>query len=154
MSDRSKILDPRGNPVSRKEPTLKRLERLFAKWWRRIGTFAAVVALLAGLVTNSEKILSILPGSKENPDLQTYLLTGFIVDGQNNAPLDSVIVRLMDVRGVPTDTTDSLGRFSFEVQADTIRNVKLLAQKEGFQPYNADPMLGNPKLEFKMRRQP
>lgn len=154
MSDRSKIVDAHGNPVFRKEPTLKRLEKLFAKWWKRIGTFAAAVALLAGLVTNSEKILSILPSSKKNPEQRTYLLTGFIVDGQNNAPLDSVIVRLMDVRGVPTDTTDSLGRFSFEVQADTIRNVKLLAQKEGFEPYNADPMLPNAKLEFKMWRQP
>ena len=53
-----------------------------------------------------------------------------------------------------TTTTDQFGQFRFEVTASDQDTVALLAQKPGYQTYEADVTLGNTALGFTMRKKP
>ncbi|MBX3334368.1 MAG: carboxypeptidase regulatory-like domain-containing protein [Nitrospira sp.] len=87
-----------------------------------------------------------------NPAQPTpHLLIGTIRDEASD-PLPEVQVSLP--RFNLTKTTDSLGQFQFEVSASEQETVALLAQKPGYQTYEADVTLGNTALGFTMRKKP
>jgi len=67
-------------------------------------------------------------------------------------PLAEVQVALPKLR--LTTTTDRLGEFSFRVKDRKQRAVLLMAQKPGFETYEAYAELGNTQLGFAMRRKP
>uniref|UniRef100_UPI0012DB649B carboxypeptidase-like regulatory domain-containing protein n=1 Tax=Streptobacillus moniliformis TaxID=34105 RepID=UPI0012DB649B len=84
----------------------------------------------------------------EKPKLQP--LAGAI-RSESNDPLSDVQVSLPQFN--LTRATDQLGQFRFEVSALQQDTVALLAQKPGYQTYEADVTLGNTSLGFTMRRQ-
>ncbi|MGH8588046.1 MAG: carboxypeptidase-like regulatory domain-containing protein [Gammaproteobacteria bacterium] len=67
-------------------------------------------------------------------------------------PLAEVQVALPEL-GLTT-TTDQLGEFSFQVKDIKQRELRLIAQKPGFQTYETYATLGNAQLGFAMRRKP
>ena len=50
--------------------------------------------------------------------------------------------------------TDPNGHYRFEVRVTEHETVALLAQKAGYQTYEADVTLGNPAHDFTMPRKP
>lgn len=119
--------------------------------WHAWAAFTLVVLTILGAMLDfPQKIRDVF---QPKPLVRSYILAGSIFDEQRE-PLADVVVWLADVEDTPADTTDGLGRFRFSVTADTIRYVKLIAQKDGFRTYTADPMLDNPGLEFIMQRTP
>lgn len=51
-------------------------------------------------------------------------------------------------------TTDPNGHYRFELKTAEQETVELLAQKAGYQTYEADVTLGNPAHDFTMRKKP
>jgi hypothetical protein len=74
------------------------------------------------------------------------------IRNEANDPLPGVQVALPQYK--LTTTTDPFGQFRFEVTASNQETVALLAQKPGYQTYEADVTLGNTALGFTMRKNP
>jgi hypothetical protein len=121
--------------------------------WQAWVAFAIAVLTLTGLILDLPGKVQKLFLDRESGQMQVeYLpLSGIILD-EAGEPIEGVIVRLIDVPGAPTDTTDKLGYFDFKVQAKGERQVTLLAQKEGLETIREDPTLGNTNLKFKLVR--
>lgn len=77
---------------------------------------------------------------------------GGAIRSEGSVPLDGVKVSLPHFK--LETTTDKFGQFRFEVTASDQETVALLAQKPGYQTYEADVTLGNPALGFTMRKNP
>jgi hypothetical protein len=108
-------------------------------WWASILS----VMLLAGALIGWWLLSPPVP--------RTQTLSGMIWDDEHRL-LAGVTVILADFH--LTTTTDQHGRFTFAVQAPPQRSVRLMAQKEGYQPHDAYATLGNPAFNFIMRRAP
>jgi len=89
------------------------------------------------------------PADMEKPTLQPLIGA---IRNEADDPLPGVQVSLP--RFNLTNTTDSFGQFQFEVTASAQETVALLAQKPGYQTYEADVTLGNRALGFTMRKKP
>lgn len=85
----------------------------------------------------------------EQPKRQTL---GGAIRSEGSDPLDGVKVSLPHFK--LETTTDKFGQFRLEVTASDQETVALLAQKPGYQTYEADVTLGNPALGFTMRKNP
>lgn len=114
-----------------------------------VGLAVELSKKLAPTPTTSSVTSITKPVAPEKPTSQ--LLIG-AVRNEANDPLPGVQVSLP--RFNLTKTTDSLGQFQFEVTASNQETVALLAQKPGYQTYEADVTLGNTALGFTMRKKP
>ena len=125
---------------------------LLEKWQAWLALVIAVLTVITLLVELPPKVGDLspektTPGSKvlEQP------LAGSARDEAGD-PLAEVQVALPEL-GLTT-TTDRLGEFSFQVKDRKQREVRLMAQKPGFQTYETYATLGNAQLGFVMRRNP
>jgi hypothetical protein len=87
-----------------------------------------------------------------DPEKPTPQLLIGAIRNEANDPLPDVQVSLPQFNLIKT--TNSLGQFQFEVMASEQETVALLAQKLGYQTYEADVTLGNTALGFTMRKKP
>ncbi len=129
--------------------------------WRDWIAFAVgIVSLIGGLplfFESPKQLPSELSPTKapatrmdtEQPALQT--LVGAIRNDAND-PIPNVQVSLPKFNR--TTMTDSFGQFRFELMASEQETVALLAQRAGYQTYEADVTLGNTALGFTMRKNP
>ncbi|MEK7399565.1 MAG: carboxypeptidase-like regulatory domain-containing protein, partial [Candidatus Poribacteria bacterium] len=79
----------------------------------------------------------------------SIVLSGIIWDGKHK-PLSGVTVNLPELE--LTDTTNQFGKFRFEIKEAKSTSSSLIALKNGYDPWNDDVKLDNPKLEFTMQR--
>jgi hypothetical protein len=91
--------------------------------------------------------------STPTPKTQAYALAGTVWN-EKGFPLEGVVVRLSDSLGSPQKVTDRNGHFRFQILSTNQHHVRLVAEKEGYRPYSADPTIGNEKLEFNMQMNP
>lgn len=141
------------------ERTPEKTKPLVEKWqtWVAlvVGLLTAVTLAvqlpgkLASTPATSDRTPATPPTDIEKPTPQ--LLIGAIRN-EANTPLPDVQVSLPKFNR--TTTTDQFGQFRFEVTAPAQETVALLAQKPGYQPYEADVTLGNTALGFTMRKSP
>ncbi len=78
--------------------------------------------------------------------------SGFVQDDSGN-PLPGVTLTAPTLN-VPPQTTDSSGRFSFQVELPAGTNFRLIAQKSGFETYTADPPSGDTTFNISLHREP
>lgn len=127
----------------------------------------AWVGLLVGILTAITLVIQLFPHkistapprpatdtadpSLNKPTIQTLVLGGSIRD-EHRDPLSGVQVSLpqFDLNTM----TDQNGHYRFEVLALEQETVALLAQKSGYETYEADLTLGNPAHDFTMRKKP
>jgi TIR domain/Carboxypeptidase regulatory-like domain len=128
---------------------------LVEKWQAWVGLIVAILTamtLVVQLSKNLEPATSpITPTPATVEPLKLLLLSGSI-RSEANDPLSDVQVSLPQFK--LTTTTDQFGQFRFEVTASDQDTVALLAQKPGYQTYEADVTLGNTALGFTMRKKP
>lgn len=131
---------------------------LAEKWQTWVGTLVGILTAVTLMSELPAKIKPVPPPpsgpttpkiESNKPKLQT--LVGAIRTAGDD-PLDGVQVSLPQFN--LTTTTDKFGQFRFRVMTSEQETVALLAQKPGYQPYEADVTLGNPALGFTMRKKP
>jgi hypothetical protein len=76
---------------------------------------------------------------------------GFVQD-DHGEPLPGVTITAPTLLGIPSQTTDSNGRFSFQVDLAPGSNFRLIAQKRGFETYTADPPSGDTTFNITLHR--
>jgi len=111
--------------------------------WQKILIIASGVIVLI--------ILIYLP--KLNPIEQKKIeqpLSGVILDEQGN-PLSGVKVMIegFDMEKI----TNDIGSFSFEIEAEKEKSVKLIVQKQGFKTIHQYVSLGNTSFSISMKKQ-
>ena len=121
------------------------MQKLLQKWqtW---------IAIVIGLLTIVGMIFD-LPGKIRNTFKKkesSFVLSGVIWDGEHK-PLSGVTIRLREL-GL-TDTTNQDGEFRFDVKSAKTTLLHLVAQKDGYVPYDTDVERSNTKLEFTMRQE-
>jgi len=79
-------------------------------------------------------------------------ILGGEIRSEGNNPLEGVQVSLPEFK--LTTATDEFGQFRFEVSAPHQETVAILAQKPGYEIYEADVTVGNTALGFTMRKRP
>ena len=72
-----------------------------------------------------------------------------VVWGEGRALLSGVEVILPEFN--KRVVTDHNGRFAFEVTAPKQQSVNIVAKKDGYDTFDADPTLGNTSLHFTLR---
>ncbi|MGH8603586.1 MAG: TIR domain-containing protein [Gammaproteobacteria bacterium] len=125
---------------------------LLEKWQTWLALAIAVLTVVTMVLELPSKIGILFPAgtSPENKVLE-QTLAGSVPD-ELGAPLAEVQVALPELR--LKTTTDQLGEFSFRVKDRKQCELRLLAQKPGFETYEAYATLGNTQLGFAMRRKP
>ena len=83
----------------------------------------------------------------EAPVIQS--LSGTILD-QSGEPISDVTVTIPEFN--KTATTDTQGRFSFEIKAKKQYSVQIMAIKQGYETFRQYATLGNTALNFKMTK--
>ena len=78
-------------------------------------------------------------------------LAGQVLD-EASEPLAGVVVSFRLGEVAYADTTDAAGRFAFEVLAADTVQVRLTAQKDGYQTHRGDPYLATTNYSFLLRR--
>jgi len=112
----------------------------------------AVLTVVTMVLELPSKIGVLFPeGTTPENKVLEQTLAGSVRDELGD-PLAEVQVALPKLR--LTTTTDRLGEFSFRVKDRKQRAVLLMAQKPGFETYEAYATLGNTQLGFAMRRKP
>ena len=132
---------------------------LVERWQAWVGLAVAVLTGLTLAVELPNKLPPV-PATSDTASTTTLsdsekptpqLLIGSIRNEAND-PLPGVQVALPQFNLMKT--TDSFGQFRFEVTASNQETVALLAQKPGYQTYEADVTLGNTALGFTMKKSP
>jgi TIR domain len=120
------------------------------KWQTWLALVIAVLTVVTMLVELPSKLWpNDKSGSKS--EVLEQRLAGSVRD-EGGDPLEDVQVALPEL---PLSTiTDQLGEFSFQVKDRKQRELRLLAQKSGFETYETYATLGNTRLSFAMRRKP
>ena len=122
-------------------------------WQARVGFLVAVLTVFSLFLDLPTKVQQALSAMGRGPPTEASVeqtLSGVVWDEQGR-PLDGVRVSLLGL-GLST-TTGQIGTFSFKVRGERNLEVRLLAQKAGYQ---ADPQyetLGA-KVDVRMRRVP
>lgn len=126
---------------------------LLEKWQAWLALAIAVLTVITLLVELPPKVWELSPEetTPESNKVLEQTLAGSARDEAGD-PLAEVQVALPEL-GLTT-TTDRLGEFSFQVKDRKQREVRLMAQKPGFQTYETYATLGNAQLGFAMRRKP
>ncbi|GKS70267.1 hypothetical protein W03_22710 [Nitrosomonas sp. PY1] len=128
------------------ERAIQPTQGLLEKWQIWVGIMVGVLTILSLITELPGKIMSTIKPQVEVSTLQS--LAGAIRNEAND-PLPGVQVSLPQFN--LTNTTDRYGQFRFDVKASKQDSVALLAQKPGYQNYEADVTLGNTSLGFTMR---
>ncbi len=133
------------------KPPIEEKKSVLERWQLWVGLVAGILAILIAVVELPEKINKFLVSiiKKDTVVLEVQPLAGQILD-ENNEPLSDVVVMLPEY-GL-TDTTNQLGSFEFKVKAPHQAQVKLQAQKPGYEPLFEDPSLGVNFNIYHMRR--
>ena len=137
------------------ERTPAKAKPLVEKWQAWVGLAVAILTAVTLVVQLSRDLkptphpIAPTPAAGETPTLQP--LSGSIRNEAND-PLPDVQVSLPQFTLI--QTTDQFGQFRFEVKASDQETVALLAQKPGYETYEADVTLGNTALGFTMRKKP
>ncbi|MDZ7261457.1 MAG: carboxypeptidase-like regulatory domain-containing protein, partial [candidate division KSB1 bacterium] len=71
---------------------------------------------------------------KLNPAVQLVRLSGQVVNKLTNNPIDSAVVRVLNISPEVVQITDSEGKFNMEVPVETTLDIKVVAFKEGYLP--------------------
>lgn len=126
-------------------------QRLIEKWQLWVGVVVGILTALTLALELPEKIFGKRDSDKNTTvsrEEKLQRIAGAIRNEQNE-PLPNVQVSLPQFQ--KTTVTDHLGQFQFEVKAREQETVALLAQKQGYLPYETDVTLGNIALGFTLR---
>lgn len=124
-------------------------------WAGLVVTLLTVVSLIADLPGKLNAVFQDKPAIKSEADEESQkleqLLEGSIRD-EAGQPVEGVKVSLPKFNQIVT--TDPLGQFRFRVTDLKQETVGLLAQKDGFEPYENDFTLGNTEISFTLKEKP
>jgi hypothetical protein len=93
----------------------------------------SVILLISGLIISGCKA----PTKVEEEDKVTggkVILNGQVLNSETNNPVDSAVVRVLNIVPEIIKITDSQGKFTIEINIDSTMEVKLVAFKEGYDP--------------------
>jgi len=131
---------------------------LLDKWqiWAGVAvTLLTAISLMADLPDKIEALFSNETRLSDKKDSENLMLEqgleGSIRD-RTGQPMEGVKVSLPKFN--QTVATDPLGQFRFRVTAFKQDTVGLLAQKNGYDPYENDFTLGNTDISFTMKKKP
>jgi len=110
----------------------------------------AAVALIALAVIGVGVVLPRLRNTTAAQPSTPQPFRGFVQDDQGD-PLPGVTITAPTLH-VPSQTTDSNGRFSFQIDLPVGTNFRLIAQKPGFETYTADPPSGDTTFNISLHR--
>ncbi len=131
----------------------KNLAERWGVWVGLVGGLLAIIIAIADLPEKISTAISAFNSEANNRDKTTAKITqslsGFIRD-ENNNPLTHVNVSLPSYD--LTVTTNALGKFEFSVKDIKQKSVDLMAQKTGYQTYDAYATLGNTKISFTLEK--
>lgn len=142
------------------EGTTPAAKGLAEKWQTWVGILVGVLTAVTLMIELPKKLTpapaspppSLPTPAQVQPDQPKRQTLGGAIRGEGNDPLEGVQVSLPQF--TLTTTTDKFGQFRFDVTASEQETVGLLAQKPGYQTYEADVTMGNTALGFTMRRKP
>jgi hypothetical protein len=83
--------------------------------------------------------------------LKTFHLAGIITD-EARRPLQNARITIIDLDSTYVDSTSVSGTFRFQISSYNARHISLIAEKEGYDTYTSDPLLGNEKIEFNLKK--
>lgn len=118
------------------------LNRIFGS--KIIVSFICGIFIMISAFIIAQKEFSIFSNDQS---FQAQKFNGIVWDEQNE-PLNNVIVYLPELNIY--DTTDILGRFSFNISDSNFTVITFIAQKEGYKTYEAEGSVGNPNYNFNM----
>ena len=73
-----------------------------------------------------------------------------IIYGESGEPLDSVVVFLQEFN--KSDTTNSFGKFEFNIESNNEKTINIIAKKDGYHTYDSDGTLGNRSYNFILKK--
>jgi hypothetical protein len=118
-------------------------------WVAIVVGILTAITLARGLLTNSTaKVTASVETQAAKATEQ--VLAGF-VRGEKNEPLEEVTLSLPAFK--LSQTTDQNGYFHFVIKVSEQQTVVLLANKKGYGTYETYATLGNPNMNFALRRQ-
>lgn len=128
---------------------------LAEKWQVWVGVVVGLLTVVTLAMELPRKMNHTQPATTPKPVEEAkskhQTLSGAIRSEEND-PLPNVRVSLPKFN--LETTTDQFGQFRFEVTAPPQETIALLAQKPGYETYEADVSLGNTVLGFTMRKKP
>jgi hypothetical protein len=93
-----------------------------------------------------------------SPAPAAAVLAGYVIDAETREPVPGVTLTVMVANTPegrpPISVSDQTGRFRFDnlgSSADSPRQVRLVARKDGYEPSYTDPSLGATNLPIKLR---
>jgi 6-pyruvoyl-tetrahydropterin synthase len=134
------------------ENSPKPAKKLLEKWSTWV-TFLIALLTLAGLLIDVPKKLIKIVSSESQPDtsIKSQNLAG-IIWNEKHELLPDVTVYLSDHN--LSETTDSNGRYSFEVNyAPKQQSVEIIARKDGYITKEIEASLGNTSNNFILERE-
>lgn len=144
-----------GTPAPSAPPKAKN-KNLAERWGVWVALVGGLLAIIIAIADLPEKFLNVISAFSSEDDNRgkttakiTQPLSGLIRD-ENNNPLTHVNVSLPSYN--LTVTTNALGKFQFNVKDINQKSVDLMAQKTGYQTYDAYATLGNTKISFTMEK--
>jgi hypothetical protein len=129
-------------------PTRKPLVERWHIWVALLVGLLTAITLTKGLLTPAGDKLSV-EAAKPPAVATEQILAGF-VRGERNEPLDAVSLSLPAFQ--QSIKTDQNGYYRFLVKAAEQETVVLLASKSGYDGYESYATLGNPNMNFTLRR--
>lgn len=134
-------------------------KKLLEKWQTWVGLIGGILAILAALTELPEKVVKMTEifwskpeDSIENAATATMQVLAGQIQDENGRPLPGVIVTLPDHE--KTDTTNTYGRYRFEILALPFEPVKLQAFKpdSDYEPINRDVAVSGKPDTFQMQK--
>lgn len=118
--------------------------------WRFRFVVCIVALLLVGLAAFALERWLVAANQVSPPARQAF--SGFVQDDRGD-PIPSVTI-IAPTLGIPPQTTDASGRFSFQVDLPAGTNFRLIAKKPGFETRSADPPSGDTTFNITLHQDP